>query len=79
LRTGKALDLLGVSLEEDVEQAPAKTVGDPVLERPFRFTGEQLRPNITQNTYGAREEAEIAEGVPRFERAGKRLSMVVYA
>ena len=56
-------DLLGVGLEEDLEQPPAEAVADPVFERPSGVDGKEPGVEVAGDAAGRLDRAEIGEGL----------------
>ena len=57
-----APDLLGVGLEEDLEQPPAEPVGDPVLEAVFGRVGTIAPPQVADEDRGRVDRPETGAG-----------------
>ena len=64
LLAGHPPDLLGVGLEEDLEEPAAEAVDDPVLEARSGRIGRSLAPEIAEQDAAAdSNDAELAQGV----------------
>ncbi len=74
-----APDLLGVGLEEEVEQALAEAVGDPLLERVLRPLGLDGGPQVGEPGAGQLDRAELADHVGAVERVVEELLVPVDA
>ena len=68
--------LLGVGLEEDLEQPSSEAVADPVLERPRVGDGKAPRPGVTGHAAARFEHAEVEDRLPSLERIGEEPSAV---
>ena len=76
---GHPPDLLGVGLEEDLEEDAAEAVDDPVLEAPLGPDRPQPRLDVARQDAGRAHRAELPEGVGRLERVVEELAVVVDA
>ena len=76
---GHAPDLLGVGLEEDLEELAAEPIDDPVLEGPLGPDRPQAGLEVAQQDAGGANGAELPEGVDGLERVMEELAVVVDA
>ncbi len=76
LVAGNAPDLLGISLEEGIEETAAEAIGDPILEGFLVGVGSESRTGEAEDGGGALDRAEVAEGFPDVERVLVELLVV---
>ncbi len=76
-RGGHAPDLLGVRLEEDLEQHAAEAVDDPVLEALLGADRPHPRLEIAEDHERRSPDPEVPEGVGRLERIVEESLVVV--
>ncbi len=76
---GHAPHLLGVGLEEEVEQALAEAVGHPLLEGVLAALGLDLRPHVGQERARQLDRAELLDHVRPAQRVVEELLVPVDA
>ncbi len=74
---GHPPDLLGVGLEEDVEEGPAEAVDDPVFEAPLGLDRLGAGLQVAGEDPGRGDRAELLQGVDRTQGVVKELAIVV--
>ncbi len=72
---GHAPHLLGVGLEEEVEQPLAEAVGDPLLEVVLPALGLDQRPQVGEAGAGQLDRAELLDDVASVERVVEELAV----
>ena len=79
LRARHAPDLLGVGLEEDLEEAPAEPVAHPGVERAFVGDGKQLRAGVARQHARRFDDTQAPQRVDGPEGIVEELPAVVDA
>ena len=79
LRGRHAPDLLGVGLEEEVEEALAEAVGDPLLEGVLAALRLDLRPEVGEHAARQLDRAELLDHVRAAQRVVEELLVPVDA